>query len=241
MLDGEPIFGIMQREKGTFFRMPPAQWQLAQLFDGEHTYEEIAEVFSEQTGSTVDPSDVRIFADHMDESDFWYKTPQEKNLALSAKLMAQRSRRVQQKAKVNLAHISFSAWDPDRYLGWLDRAAGRFIYSQWCILAVMLLFLFEVAVFVSQWSNHWTRYRALLQFLSQESSGPCAVLDAVPGSGFSPRDGTRPDLQALWRPSAQHGSDVSLSSAGVLRRCNRNLDIRHQAAATGHDHCRHLD
>ncbi len=152
-LDGEQVFSIIQREKGTFYRMPPAQWQLALLFDGEHTCEEIAELFSEQTGSTVDPSDVRVFADNMAESDFWYKTPQERNLALNAKLTAQRSRRVQQKAKVNLAHISFSGWDPDRYLGWLDRAAGRFIYSQWCVLAVMLLFLFEVTVFVSQWSN----------------------------------------------------------------------------------------
>ena len=152
-LDGEKVFSVIQRDNGTFYRLPPAQWQLALLFDGEHTCEEIAEIFSEQTGSVVDASDVRIFADNMAESDFWYRTPQEKNLALSEKLRAQRDRRAQQKAKVNLAHMSFSGWDPDRYLGWLDRAVGRFVYSPWCTLAVVLLFAFEATVFISKWST----------------------------------------------------------------------------------------
>ena len=86
----------------------------------------------------------------MEESDFWYKTPQEKNLAMSERLIAQRGRR--RKSKIDLAHIAFSAWDPDRYLGWLDRAIGSYLYSRWCVLAVVLLFVFEGAVFVSNWN-----------------------------------------------------------------------------------------
>ncbi len=50
------------------------------------------------------------------------------------------------KSKINVAHISFSAWDPDRYLGWVDRVAGRFIYSRWCVLVAVLLFVFETVV-----------------------------------------------------------------------------------------------
>ncbi|MDE3188149.1 MAG: biotin/lipoyl-binding protein [Acidobacteriota bacterium] len=86
----------------------------------------------------------------MDGSDFWYKTPQEKNLALSEKLLAQRGRRG--RSKIDLAHIGFSAWDPDRYLGWLDGAIGSYVYSRWCVLAVVLLFFFEATVFISKWS-----------------------------------------------------------------------------------------
>ena len=150
VLDGEPIVGVLQRGKSNFFRFSPTQWELAQLFDGERSYEEIAEAFSLQTGTYLDPESVRGFAEQMDESDFWFKTYQEKNLALSEKLIAQRGRR--SKSKVNLAHISFSAWDPDRYLGWLNRTAGNFIYSRWCVLAVLLLFVFEMAVFVTNWN-----------------------------------------------------------------------------------------
>jgi len=148
-LDGEPIIGIMQRGSSNYFRFPPSQWHLAQLFDGNRSYDEIAEAFTSQTGISVSPEEVRAFAEQMEESNFWYKTHQEKNLALREKLLAQRGRRA--KSKVNLAHISFSAWDPDRYLGWLDRKAGRYIYSPWCALVVVLLFVFETVVLVDNW------------------------------------------------------------------------------------------
>jgi putative peptide zinc metalloprotease protein len=64
--------------------------------------------------------------------------------------VAQRGRRA--KSKINVAHISFSAWDPDRYLGWVDRLAGRFIYSGWCVLTAVLLFVFETTVVIHNWN-----------------------------------------------------------------------------------------
>ncbi len=151
VLDGEPFFGILQRGKGNYFRFQPSQWQLAQLFDGVRSYEEIATLFDEQTGAALTAKEIELFATNLDEVDFWFKTPQEKNLAYSARLKAQRGRRANRKSKVNFAHISFSAWDPDRYLTSLDRAVGRFVYSRWSVLAVVLLFCFEAVVFITQW------------------------------------------------------------------------------------------
>ncbi len=151
VLDGETVFGVLQRGKANYFRFQPAQWKLAQLFDGARSFEEIAALYASETGTFVAPEDVRFFAENMEENDFWYRTPQEKNLALSEKLMAQRGRRAQRKSKINIAHITFSAWDPDRYLTWLDRCTGRFIYSRWSVIAAVLLFLFEAAVFISKW------------------------------------------------------------------------------------------
>jgi hypothetical protein len=40
--DGEPIVAVYQRSTANLLRMKPTQWQLAQLFDGVRTYEEIA-------------------------------------------------------------------------------------------------------------------------------------------------------------------------------------------------------
>jgi putative peptide zinc metalloprotease protein len=149
ILDGEPIIGILQRDKASYFRFQPWQWQLAQLFDGERSYEEIAAEFTAETGTPVEAEEIRAFSEQMDECDLWYKTHQEKNLAMREKLLAQRGRRV--KSKINFAHISFSAWDPDRYLGWVDRVAGDFVYSWWCVLAAVLLFVFETVVVVENW------------------------------------------------------------------------------------------
>lgn len=151
VVDGEQIVAAIQRAKGTFFRFPLYQWNLAILFDGTRSYEEIAEIYSEQTGAPTPAEDVRSFADGLEESDFWYKTPQERNLALSQKLKAQRGHRAKRNSKFNLMHIRFSAWDPDRFLGWLDRAIGKYVFSRWCMLAMVLLFLFETTVFISQW------------------------------------------------------------------------------------------
>jgi putative peptide zinc metalloprotease protein len=151
VLDGEPFFGVLQRGRANYFRFQPAQWKLAQFFDGVRSFDEISALYTTETGTFVAPEDVRFFAESMEENDFWYRTPQEKNLALSEKLIAQRGRRAQRKSKINIAHITFSAWDPDRYLTWLDGCAGRFIYSRWSVIAAVLLFLFEAAVFIANW------------------------------------------------------------------------------------------
>lgn len=152
VLDGEEVVSILQRSKGNFFRFSPGQWAFAQLFDGVRSYEEVAALFTEQTGEPVTPEYARTFAETLEASGFWFKTPQEKNLALSQKLVAERARRAGRKSKINFAHMRFSGWDPDRYLTWLDGLAGKYIYSPWCVLAVVVLFLFEASVFITQWN-----------------------------------------------------------------------------------------
>ncbi len=151
LLDGEPIIGAFRRSNGNFYRFNPIQWQLCTLFDGERSYEEIAALFQEQAQAALEPEQVRAFAQNMDEGDFWYQSPQERNIALHEKLSAQRSRRAKRRSKLNVAHISFSAWDPDRYLTWLDQCVGRFVYSRWSVIAAVVLFLIEAVLFTTKW------------------------------------------------------------------------------------------
>ncbi len=153
ILDGEPVVGVMQRGKSNFFRFEPAQWQLVQLFDGVRSYEEIAELYQQATGAMVSAEDIRGFAQGMDAAGFWYQTPQERNIALSEKLTAQRTRRAQRTSKINLAHISFSAWDPDTYLTRLDRAIGGFIYNPWSVTVLVALVIFQGIVYITRWST----------------------------------------------------------------------------------------
>src|SRR5271170_2684357 len=119
--DGEPIVAVYQRSSANLIRLKPTQWQLARLFDGVRSYEEIAAAFETETGIPLSPEEVRTFAENMDEGGFWYKNPQEKNIAMNEKLAAQRGRRARGQSSFNVSHISFSAWDPDRYLTRLDQ------------------------------------------------------------------------------------------------------------------------
>jgi putative peptide zinc metalloprotease protein len=152
VVDGEPIVAVYQRSTANLIRLKPTQWQLARLFDGVRSYEETAAAFEAETGIPVSTDEARTFAENMDESGFWYKNPQEKNIAMNEKLAAQRSRRVQSGSSFNVAHIQFSAWDPDRYLTRLDQKIGKYIFNRWMVLFAVLLFLFETGVFIVKWN-----------------------------------------------------------------------------------------
>jgi len=149
-LDGEQVTVVYQRSTTNIYRFPPVQWKLVQLFDGTKSYEEIAEEYSAEY-APITADEVKDLASGLDESNFWYRTAQEKNIALSEKLRAERSRRSHKSVGANLAHISFSAWDPDHYLTLLDNAAGSFLYGRWFTVLVVLLFLFEAFIFVLKW------------------------------------------------------------------------------------------
>jgi putative peptide zinc metalloprotease protein len=152
VLDGEPLVVVYQRSTTNVFRFPPIQWELIQLFDGKRNYEEIAERYSAIARSSVTADDIRTITAGLDEANFWYRTPQERNIALNDKLQAERCRRTEKKAGNSLAHISFSAWDPDRYLTRLDAAIGKYVYSRWFTAFVIGLFIFEAFVFVAKWN-----------------------------------------------------------------------------------------
>ncbi len=162
-LDGEPFIGVLQREGSNYYRFPTRTRRLAELFDGIRSYEEIAAPVQPGDRAEFTTEDIRIFVGNLDEVGLWYKTPQEKNLALSEKLMAQRSRRAHGTSRFNVANISFSAWDPDRYLTWLDGRVGRFVYSNWCgTCSRPALLLLRGAVFCRQMEGDWPRHSGVL-------------------------------------------------------------------------------
>ena len=76
ILDGEPVIGVLQRGKSNYYRFSPAQWELALLFDGQRSYEEVAEVYSNQLGTAVATEQIREFAEQLDSAGLYYETQQ---------------------------------------------------------------------------------------------------------------------------------------------------------------------
>src|ERR1039458_10224919 len=95
--DGSPtMVGIVSG--GTYvYRFNRDQWALVQLFDGQRSYKEVAELYTQETGGAVEEAQVREIADALDELDFWYKTSLEKNTTATQKLAEQRQRRTKKK------------------------------------------------------------------------------------------------------------------------------------------------
>ncbi len=149
--EGEPVILAHVPGSTNLFRLTPQQWELAHLFDGQKSYEEIAAQFVSQTATEASPDDVRMFAEMMEDTRFWYQSPQEKNAALMEKLRDQRKKQKKTKAG-DMAHIVVAKWDLDE---WIDTAHEklRFLFSPWFTIATLVLFFFTACIFVTHWSQ----------------------------------------------------------------------------------------
>ncbi len=151
--EGQPVIRAFAPGAGAMFTFPPESWKLIQLFDGQRSYADVAELYSQETGIEYSEDTVRDFAAEIDDLNFWYKTPQEKNVKLMQKTADQR-RRLQTKKNRwgDLSMITFPAVNPDRFLTWLHGKIG-FAYKPWFVVLTLLAFVFTAGVFITHWSE----------------------------------------------------------------------------------------
>ena len=151
--DGKPMVRIYVPSVGGMYTLPPKYWQLAQLFDGKRSYEEIAALYSQQAGAEYDANEVRDFAGEMEGGDFWYKTPQEKNILFLQQSVEERRKKLQSRSKwVDLSEITFPAFNPDRFLTWVYSFTG-FVYTPWFTVITLIGFAIGAGITVSHWSE----------------------------------------------------------------------------------------
>lgn len=152
--DGKPVVRVLVPSQEAMFTFPPQNWALAQLFDGVRSYDEIAELYSNEIGTQYDADEVREFAAGLEEAGFWHKTAQEKNILLMQK--DAQKRRKEQKAKKSkygdLAQIAFPAVNPDKFLTWLHKYTS-WIYTWWFTLVTLLAFAVMAGITLAHWSE----------------------------------------------------------------------------------------
>jgi putative peptide zinc metalloprotease protein len=162
VLDGVPVVRVLIPDSHQFYTLPPENWELLQLFDGERTYEEIAALFTARTGMAVSGDWVAEFAAVNADAAFWSKTLQEKNARFREEMAEKRRARTPKKSKwSNLAEITFPAWDPHVALTKVhDRV--RFIFTYQFLLLSLAMFAFAAYVLVSHWTeigqDNWEFY-----------------------------------------------------------------------------------
>ena len=151
--DGEPTIRVYVPSVGYMYKFPPRNWALIQLFDGKHSFEEIAELYSQQSGRHYGTQEIREFAEELDAIDFWYKTAQEKNVALIQKSADERRQLQKTKSRYgDLSLILFPALNPDKFLTWID-GYTRFFYTGWFTLLTLCVFGFSAGITITHWSE----------------------------------------------------------------------------------------
>ena len=176
--DGARVVRVYIPSSGYMFKLTPAQWTIAQLFDGARSYTEIAELYSQQTGEYYDEQTIFEFSSELETAGFWYRTPQEKNVLLL--LQSKEERRKNLKAKNRFSDLSiiiFPAYNPDRWLAKFYRKT-RFVYTRWFTVLTVFAFLFTLGLTVSHWSEIG-RDTAQFYNFSDKTFGDIVVLYAL--------------------------------------------------------------
>jgi putative peptide zinc metalloprotease protein len=161
---GQIVVRVLVPSQEAMYRFPPPNWALIQLFDGVRSYEEIAALYSAELGAVYSVEDVREFAASLEALDFWYKTPQEKNILYMQQTADGRKKLLKSRKSRygDLSQIMFPAVNPDPFLSWLHHYTS-FIYTWWFTLLTLALF----AVMAAITATHWTEIgRDSLQFFN---------------------------------------------------------------------------
>jgi putative peptide zinc metalloprotease protein len=151
--DGKAVVRVYVPSTNGMFVFPPPNWKLAQLFDGQRSYDKIAELYSQQNGVEYDSQAVREFAADLEAIEFWYKTPQEKNILLMQQTAEERRKKLQQRDRwADLSEVIFPAFNPDRLLTRLYDHT-KFIYTPWFTALTLIAFAVTVGITVTHWSE----------------------------------------------------------------------------------------
>jgi putative peptide zinc metalloprotease protein len=151
--DGHKVVRVYLPSEQIMFRFPLANWPLIQLFDGKRSYEEIAEIHSSQSGVEYSAEEVREYASELEGENFWYRTPQEKNILQMQKSSEERQKKVKGKSRyADLSLILFPGFNPDNFLNWFY-ARTKYFYTPWFTALTLLVFAFMAGITISHWGE----------------------------------------------------------------------------------------
>jgi putative peptide zinc metalloprotease protein len=126
-----------------YYRIAPNDWAILQLFDGERSIAEVAELHTQNTGVPHTEEYVQMVAEAIEPTNLLYKAPHEKSRAVMEELV--RHRRKLRRKSFDLANINLANWNSDAYFEWIYPKL-RFIFTRW--FTALTLFWFGVMGFI---------------------------------------------------------------------------------------------
>jgi len=155
IVDGRPVVRIYVPGVDAMFNLSPQTWNIVRFFDGQRSFEKVAEAYTQETGLPISLEELRELANDLESIEFWYKTPQEKNIAFLQQSADERRQALREKQKnkwSDLGFVTFPAFNPDNFLVWLDRKIG-FMFTWWFTLLTLCGFAVTLGIFVLHWSE----------------------------------------------------------------------------------------
>jgi len=153
IVDGRPLVRAVVPDVDIIFNLAPETWQLVRFFDGQRSYEQVADAYSEETGRPISLEEVHDVADDLESMGFWYKTAREKNISWMQKSADERRKAFKRKQRWrDLGLVTFPAFNPDKAMAWLEERL-RFIFTWWFTLLTLAAFAAMAAFFFLHWAE----------------------------------------------------------------------------------------
>ena len=152
------VMAMVPRGEG-YYRLTPDEWSILQLFDGERSFAEVAELHTQNTGLLITEEQIQSVAQMIESTDLFYKAPHEKSRVVLEELL--RHRRKLRRKSFNLTDINLFNWNSEPYFEWVYPKL-RFIYTRWFTaftlfwFGVMTLILFDHRA--ELWSDSFQYY-----------------------------------------------------------------------------------
>jgi putative peptide zinc metalloprotease protein len=151
--DGQPVVRVYVPCAKSMFTFQPQNWKLAQFFDGKRSYEEIAELYSQEKGAEYSAEEVREFAADLEGIEFWYRTPQEKNVLLMQQSAEDRRKKLKQLDRwTDLSDVLFPAFNPDPFLTKFYEYT-KFVYTPWFTTLTLIAFAIAAGITITHWGE----------------------------------------------------------------------------------------
>ncbi len=152
---GQPTVLAKLPGADNFIRLEPPQWVLLQLFDGERSYLEISNQVLDRSGVAYSEEAVREFASFIQSNtDLFYKSPLERNIALQQKLRGQRLKRKSPKT-IDFSDITIAEWPhADDFIARIYPRL-RWIYTWWFTLLALAMFVVMGWMWAGRFGEIW--------------------------------------------------------------------------------------
>jgi len=152
-------------------RFAPEQWKLIQLFDGNRSYKDIADLSVAETGVLFDEDGVREIASFLSHNtDFIFKTPLERNIVMQEELRGQRRKKRKRFQVPDFTDITIKEWpNADRYISQLYPKL-KFIFTPWFVLLSLLSFVVMLGMWADKFGEIWTDSFQFYNFTSKSGT-----------------------------------------------------------------------
>ncbi|HEX8925704.1 MAG TPA: hypothetical protein VF786_07915, partial [Terriglobales bacterium] len=146
------VIAVLSGGREGYYRLTPDEWAIMQLFDGERSLAEIAELHTQNTGVLYTEDVIRSVADSVEPTNLLYKAPHEKSRAVMDELL--RHRKKARRKSFNLTDINLANWKSDGYFNWMYPKL-RFIFTRWFTALTLLSFGLMCLILFNRWSELW--------------------------------------------------------------------------------------